>query len=135
MREIKFRAISLYGKMIHSYDLIRRHDWIEEKWIDRYFMQDGYSCNITPKINDFVEVDPKTIEEYTGHKDKNDIEVYGGDVWERDGFIGVVEFKFAQWSINHLPSSNSIQYPAFYSNAKTGIIIANIYENPELLNK
>jgi len=70
---------------------------------------------------------------YTGYKDKDGADVYAGDIWERDGFIGEVVFEYAGWHIKKLPLSNSYQYPAFHSNIGTGKIIGTRYENPELL--
>ncbi len=70
--------------------------------------------------------------QYTGFKDKNGKGIYEGDIWKRDTFISIVEFKFAGWHFIKAESSGCYQHPSFYSNADSGEIIGNIYENPEL---
>lgn len=82
MREHKFRGTRVdNGEWIRdSRDILCRDDWDENKgWTKRVFLQDGYSCNETPKTENFVEVHPETVGEYIGRKDKNDIEIYEGD--------------------------------------------------------
>ena len=109
MREIKFRA----------------WDIDKQKYI--YFsLYDLFLAYEPPDLNEEM-----IFEEYTGLKDKNGKEIYEGDIWKRDTTICVVEFKFAAWHLSYL--SGPVQYPCSYSNAITGEIIGNIYENSELL--
>lgn len=67
LNRIQFTALTLDGKPIQSYDILRRQDWISQNntWHTRYFMQDGFSCNETPKTENFIEVRPETICEFT----------------------------------------------------------------------
>lgn len=74
------------------------------------------------------------LREYAGRKDKNAKDLYEGDIWKRDGYIGIVTFGYAQWSFVKAPNSKVYSYPAFYSNADSGEIVGNIYENPELIS-
>lgn len=114
-REIKFRGRSLAtGEWLYSFDLLRRQDWDGKKWSTRYFMQDGYSCNETPHSDNFHEVDVETVGEFIELQDKNDAEIYEGDIVKERYYplgadediieyykIGVVVFPFfVQWKLD-----------------------------------
>jgi uncharacterized phage protein (TIGR01671 family) len=73
------------------------------------------------------------VMQYTGLKDKNGKEIYEGDLWERDQFIGFVEFSFSGWNFKKAEYSGCYSYPSFYSNAEFGEVIGNIHENPDLV--
>ena len=108
MREIKFRAWD-------DADGVHR----DEGWM---------SYGITN-----IACDADHIMQYTGKKDKNGKEIYEGDVWERGQYIGIVTFEFSGWKLKKAESSRCYSSPSFYSNANSGEVIGNIYENPELL--
>ncbi len=85
----------------------------------------------------------ESIMQYTGLKDKKGKEIYEGDVLAReedDGSweypnryvdYGAVEWKDSAWFVIWPHVAEDISLHDYY--AKTGEIIGNIYENPELM--
>ncbi len=78
---------------------------------------------------DYFNVDPDTVGQYIGVTDKNDKEIFEGDIVKSyNGHIGWVEFcssTFVKRCRCHI-----------FKNAIHGddqIVIGNIYDNPELL--
>jgi hypothetical protein len=69
---------------------------------------------------------------FTDGQDMDGDDIYENDIWERNGFIGMVTFKYSQWIIEKVTSSKFLEYPAFNSNADTGKVIGNKWQNPEL---
>jgi len=140
MREIKFRAkCQQTGNIIYGYPVFYQDS------CDFYVLQNvildednNYSEHLPVKC--FVE--PKTVTQYTGIKDKSGVEIYDGDivslceVWDRgDGFyddaLAVVE-----WckEFNAYRTKEIGQDDWFYLCDHDLIVIGNIYETPELLN-
>ncbi len=131
MREIKFRGKRLdNGEWVYGFYVVREGT----HKIKHYIYTGQTASNETDWCEKYL-VDPEMLGQHTGYKDEDGVEVYDGDIWNRDGFIGLIEFKYAHWIITKLPSSNSYQYPSFHSNISTGKIIGNISKNPELLEE
>lgn len=121
MREIKFRGKSLEtNKWIYGY-LIKSID-------DRYFIGDKLYVNkvINTAIQTFnaVEVDPETVGQFTGLHDKNDKEIYEGDIVKTRYGKGMVEFRNGQFV-----------YDKSLNDFNETEVVGNIYENLELLKE
>lgn len=134
-REIKFGGKSIYDVEWLYGSLIK----IEE---DRYA--------IIPDLNDIeignsigiYEVDPITIGQFTGLRDKNGIEIYEGDIirWRRDGKLYLVKF-YAGMFYASVEELNKGVYGGIPLHALTVDeedeykceVCGNIYDNPDLL--
>lgn len=157
MREIKFR-----GKCIQSKRWVYGYYFIEERDIE-----DGIIWRDIPKIQQrygdhfqYFDVDPDTVGQYTGLRDKNGKESYEHDiikVYIHNGFypdewIEEIVFEKGQFGIQHGDLYKEF-YPlsAFYKPTKTKYVpnvgevvvesepmfevICNRWDNPELLKE
>ena len=121
----------------------------EEEWKYGYLIEDeGYSFIINKvieaneqyiTIGSWCPVNPETLGQTTGLKDKNGKEIFEGDVvrqvrtqptTENEIIIGVVTMIEGAWLI-----MNDCEQLAskLWSETDENEIIGNIYENPELL--
>ena len=79
---------------------------------------------------DYVFVDHLVIMQSTGLKDKNDKEIFEGDVVKCNGLLGTIESFKAMWICSFV-KYNNYQKVGFF--AQEIDVVGNIYENPELL--
>lgn len=141
MREILFR-----GKRVDN------GEWVYGYLCDCFDFKGVYH----PAVQEFecapkYEVNPETVGQYTGKKDKNSKKIFEGDIIksEQDGTIGVIRFGEYQTTNSgngecHL--GFSIEWYGKYSDMlrrdlgwwvkvanKNINIVGNIHDNPELL--
>ena len=111
MREIKFRA----------------------RWVDTLEVVDDFEYEyLISAISD----DNFIVEQYTGLKDKNGIEIYEGDIVKLADLNYKVFWDEWKWNAS-CPYYHQHHYPQFgdrfYSNARCSEVIGNIHENGDLL--
>ena len=156
-REIKFRGKSLednsfvYGSYVHSDDSKNnpfRYEYKEKHQILTYFPGDwnmgGY---------EYVDVDPDTVGQYTGLKDKYGVEIYEGDVLRTEGLMHIggrlvqsIDISEVVWSEDScgfsiveqkafIKGKEKQQMGNFYMmpDSEECEVIGNIYDNPELI--
>lgn len=140
MREILFKA--------------RRKNWRElpkeEWWVEGYYMPRPNLPNkpryyiVSVSVAQWHEIDPKTLCQYTGLKDKNGNRIWENDIVKcnkrKDGFelYKVLWRKYyADFGVE--PLDFGVQYPISLGENEQDIkgcnyeIIGNIFDNPELL--
>ena len=90
-----------------------------------------------------ITIDPNTVGQCTGMKDKNDEDIYEGDILEHKfGGIGIVKFNqhWGSFCYSHLTGRDEygkivkmIGSKSFYSDSYTYKIVGNIYDSRELV--
>lgn len=134
-REIKFR-----GKRLDNGELV---------YGDRLSMtarictsNSDESCRVQ------YEVDSDTLEQYTGLKDSNGMEIYEGDIlgaddkvigWIEGGLRGYCyDVVYIKKDVNESPAPGDARWPLYsivkYDYPNRIEVIGNIHDNPELLN-
>ncbi|MGB4971217.1 MAG: YopX family protein [Cyclobacteriaceae bacterium] len=119
MREIKFRAWDKKEKKMYSWGEILNH----AKNFDRF-------NNV---VSIFLDNSNLNIMQYTGLKDKNDIEIYEGDIMLHGKLTYPVVFDELGWRLITITSKG--HRINTYIDVKKDKVIGNIYENPELLKE
>lgn len=129
MREIKFR-----GKRVDD------GEWVYGDYYDESHLHSETVIIIIPKDKTLGhKVDPSTVGQYTGLKDKNGKEIYDGDVMKECDFLYLVEWRnitiwlkpLDKWSVEH-------EARPIAMNMGSGIlreVIGNKWDNPELLKE
>ena len=118
MREIKFRAWDYSKQTMLHWGVIRHSD-----------------LNLWKLFNDHAII----AMQYIGYKDKNGVEIYGGDVFSNPNdhypYYVVVECP-GGWALSlpcDLDSDHDCEALDRYCFDEFWTVVGNIYENPELL--
>lgn len=145
MREILFKAKRTdNGEWIEGYYIyhIRRTicpfgDSVKPEDEQHVIMQDGFSDLNMPRDTVFFNINPETLCQYTGLKDKN-----GNRIWENDIVriensmdegIGNVEFYGGMWYVDGEPNNNLYDIVEYDDGEVEAI--GNIFDNSELLGR
>ena len=125
MNEIKFRALD------------QKNEW-QYGYYEEILVGIGKTKGIIHKFCDWnlnmdIEVNTKTVCQYTGLKDKNGKKIYEGDLFKSDSLIEP-KFEIVEWD-NYSACFEPFGNDYYSQSPNLGEVIGNIYENPELIKE
>ena len=131
MREILFRAKAINRDIGYHRTNYKNGDWVYglvTKLYDERFDLPAEMTDINGVSG--IEVDYKTIDQYTGLKDKNGKRIFEGDILacitsDYDG-----SYRYVRYVFTDITNHESIVYFEYCNEYE---VIGNIHDNPELL--
>lgn len=145
-REIKFRGKSKKdGKWIYGYLGESKVRILNTEYLEKVIFTNVLSFNSDnyPFIVKDISVDPNTVGQFTGLKDKNGKEIYEGDIVKTPLLDPIFGDILADAWCNALIRFNQGSFVASYYNSHNIYLqdlcdkielLGNIHDNPELLN-
>jgi hypothetical protein len=79
------------------------------------------------------EVDPETVGQYTGLTGRNGIKIFEGDIVKYQGSIYIIKYTEILCAFEMYKPNDNLRLNA--SHLIRSLVIGNIHDNPELLEK
>ena len=150
MREILFKAKRIdNGEWVEGYYIyhIKRticpfNDSVKPEDEQHVIMQDGFSDWNMPRDTVVFDIDPKTLCQYTGLKDKNGNRIWENDICDRkEEYPEIVTYEKGDWQLDYSYAfgktmhSNACNLGFYVCERNCVKVIGNIFDNPELLER
>ncbi len=145
MREILFRGKRLdTGEWVYGYycKYTKRQvcpvgDELKPEDIAHLIINDAFADWNMPRSLQAYDVDPETVGQYTGLKDKNGVKIFEGDVINREYFwgyyIGYKDGSFVKIPLDKVQRINWDWTPINQEFLNDWEVVSNIHDNPEFL--
>ena len=118
-------------------------EWVEGYYVfcrKRHYILSSSTVGYDERYDEWIEIDPDTLCQYTGLDDKNDQRIWENDICDRkEKYPEIVTYNKGDWQLDYsYVFGKEIHTDAcnlgFYACERNCVeVIGNVFDNPELL--